>query len=307
METTIQEIINNDHKLKTIRVYDVDTESNISVKVDALIAPLISKFNNNKFYTLYSCSGHSDEYYPYAGWYIVFDILPNDKVEVLKKIAASIENLIYEENVEIFANKNYVQLTNPTEEAVIKAMDCLKTMEPDVELTQTLKVIFRYKYDICHSPEIAYRMINNLMNDILNAIDNIENKIMIKTDTTGFTPDKVRAVFPKRYWVDNLTDDELMMAMENSSHIVSAWDGDTLVGIARSMDDNIWSANIDCISVHKSYRKHGIADLLLKTLLNNLSHIKNITAAPNESKFIKLYTKNGFNKITDGSLLQIYN
>ena len=46
----------------------------------------------------------------------------------------------------------------------------------------------------------------------------------------------------------------LQKAFQNSSHVISAWDGQNLVGIIRSMDDNVCSATIDCLVVHKDYQ-----------------------------------------------------
>lgn len=99
----------------------------------------------------------------------------------------------------------------------------------------------------------------------------------------------------------------LQEAFLHSSHILTAWDGQKLIGIIRSMDDNVWSATIDCLVVHKDYQREGIGSLLLQKLLKELQHITYISVSPNDSKSNKFYEKFGFQTIPGSSLLQIEN
>ena len=73
-------------------------------------------------------------------------------------------------------------------------------------------------------------------------------------------------------------------AIANSSHIVAAYDGDKIVGLIRSMDDDCWSANIDCCVVHKNYQNLGIGITMLKKLLKSIEHIENISVSPTTRK-----------------------
>ena len=108
-------------------------------------------------------------------------------------------------------------------------------------------------------------------------------------------------------WDINTSSSILLKAMSNSTRVITAWYGNKLVGIIRSMDDSVWSANIDCLVVHKKYQNMGIGTSLLTELLNQIKHILCISVSPNERKNIGFYLKFGF-KIIDGSmLLQIYN
>lgn len=46
--------------------------------------------------------------------------------------------------------------------------------------------------------------------------------------------------------------------VNNSNLIVSAWDGDLLVGIARSVTDFYYACYLSDLAVHKSYQRSGI-------------------------------------------------
>lgn len=50
---------------------------------------------------------------------------------------------------------------------------------------------------------------------------------------------------------------------ENSNLIVTAWDGDTLVGISRSITDWAWACYLADLAVRKSHQKAGIGRHLI--------------------------------------------
>ena len=77
-----------------------------------------------------------------------------------------------------------------------------------------------------------------------------------------------------------------------------------LAGVVRSMDDGIWSANIDCLVVHRDYQRQGIAGAMLDALLRDISHIQYISVSPNASEMVPFYQRHGFLLVTDGRLLQ---
>jgi predicted N-acetyltransferase YhbS len=46
--------------------------------------------------------------------------------------------------------------------------------------------------------------------------------------------------------------------VKNSNLMISAWDGETLVGIARSMTDFYYACYLSDLAVHKKYQNQGI-------------------------------------------------
>lgn len=98
----------------------------------------------------------------------------------------------------------------------------------------------------------------------------------------------------------------LVEAFKNSSHVVSIWEDEVLIGLIRSMDDDCWSANIDCLVVHKNYQNKGIGSKLLSELLKDISHIQYINVCPDDKKILPFYEKFGF-KVIDGMYLQKVN
>lgn len=121
----------------------------------------------------------------------------------------------------------------------------------------------------------------------------------------SFSADELKELFSSVGWAQSLSAEDLNKAMNNSSHYVIARSDGRLVGFARSMDDDTWSANIDCMVVHQSYQRQGIGTALLNALLKQLSHLQYISAMPNSSETVSLYINCGFTLISDSRLLQI--
>lgn len=62
-------------------------------------------------------------------------------------------------------------------------------------------------------------------------------------------------------------DKERMQKMfDNSNLVVTAWDGDLLVGVSRSITDWVWSCYLADLAVRSDYQKEGIGrQLILRT------------------------------------------
>ena len=56
---------------------------------------------------------------------------------------------------------------------------------------------------------------------------------------------------------------ELEKAIRNSTYVVSAWDGDKLVGLARGLSDDVAIFYLQDILVHPEYQKQGIGKRLM--------------------------------------------
>lgn len=68
------------------------------------------------------------------------------------------------------------------------------------------------------------------------------------------------------------------------------------------MDDNFWSANIDCLIIHKNYQNKGLATTLIQELLNDIRHIHYISVCPDSLIAKRLFIKQGFIEMQTGYL-----
>ena len=104
------------------------------------------------------------------------------------------------------------------------------------------------------------------------------------------------------YW-DN--PDRLHKALMNSSHVISAWDGDRLVGLIRVMDDSELVCFINYVLVHPDYHGCGIAGHLLEMVKEAYKSYLYINVMIGDSKNASFYEKHGF-KIKEDSLPMQY-
>jgi len=83
------------------------------------------------------------------------------------------------------------------------------------------------------------------------------------TEERNYTPQQVADLFLAVRWVVGKYPDRLHKALMNSSRVISAWDGDRLVGLIRVMDDSELVCFINYVLVHPDYHdapfyeKHG--------------------------------------------------
>lgn len=120
-----------------------------------------------------------------------------------------------------------------------------------------------------------------------------------------FAPSDIAELFHSVSWDIDTPVEVLADAMKKSTNIISAWEGNKLVGLIRSMDDGCWSANIDCLVVHADYQNRGIGTALLTELLRKIDSVITISVSPNEQENNAFYQKFGFEVVAGSSLLQI--
>ncbi len=121
-----------------------------------------------------------------------------------------------------------------------------------------------------------------------------------------FTLHDLKELFSSVGWKSAEAPEMLQKAFISASHVVSAWNNETLVGIIHSMDDGIWCANIDCLVVHKKYQGRGISKLLLSELLKDLKNVRYINVCPDELISFYIYKPFGF-KLIQGCYIQKIN
>jgi len=74
----------------------------------------------------------------------------------------------------------------------------------------------------------------------------------------------------------------LARVVSGSTLVVSAWDGDVLVGFARANSDGASDAHISTVAVHEGYRRQGIGLELIRRLVKGHDDLAFIVHAPTE-------------------------
>ena len=124
------------------------------------------------------------------------------------------------------------------------------------------------------------------------------------TEEKNFTPQQVAALFLSVRWVVGKYPDRLYKALMNSSHVISAWNGDRLVGLIRVMDDSELVCFINYVLV-PDYQGQGIAGHLLDMVKDAYKSYLYINVMIGDSKNATFYEKYGF-KVKENSLPMQY-
>ena len=91
--------------------------------------------------------------------------------------------------------------------------------------------------------------------------------------------------------------------MENSTYVVSAWDGDKLVGFVRALSDDETVAFIHYLLVDPEYQKCNIGDGLMSRIMKNFDNLLYVNIMPSEPKTIPFYERYGFKRYDNYSAM----
>lgn len=98
--------------------------------------------------------------------------------------------------------------------------------------------------------------------------------------------------------------EQLMQAIENSLDVVTAWDGDTLVGLIRTIGDGQTILYIQDILVLKTYKRQGIGKQLLQQVLGKYPHIRQKVLLTDDTEETRgFYEAMGFTSCDQGKLV----
>ena len=124
-------------------------------------------------------------------------------------------------------------------------------------------------------------------------------------ETKDFCPMDIKRLFLSVNWESGNYPDKLVRAFNNSSHVISAWDENRLVGLVRALDDGETIAVIHYLLVDPEYQGHHIGDELMNRLLSHFQNHLYIKIMPSDPKTIPFYEKFGFKQYDNYSAMVI--
>lgn len=89
---------------------------------------------------------------------------------------------------------------------------------------------------------------------------------------------------------------------ENSDLIITAWDNELLVGVARSLTDFCWCCYLADLSVKHSYKNKGIGKKLIELTKERIGS-QSMLLLLSVSEAMTYYPKVGFNKVENGFII----
>lgn len=108
-------------------------------------------------------------------------------------------------------------------------------------------------------------------------------------------------------WVSAQYPTRLYKALMHSSTVITAWDGDRLVGLVHVLDDSELVAYMHYVLVHPDYHGQGIAGTMVEMVKEKYKDYLYIELMPEERKNAAFYEKHGFQIMEDGVAMQLCN
>jgi ribosomal protein S18 acetylase RimI-like enzyme len=87
-------------------------------------------------------------------------------------------------------------------------------------------------------------------------------------------------------------------AIRNSTYVVTAWDGDQLVGLARGISDDVSIFYLQDILIHPDYQRRGIGKTLFQGCLDRYKHVRmKVLLTDDRPDQLHFYESAGFTNI----------
>ena len=126
-------------------------------------------------------------------------------------------------------------------------------------------------------------------------------------ETKDFAPEDLKELFLSVNWESGQYPERLARAMKNSTQVISAWDGEKLVGLVRALDDGETVGFIHYLLVNPEYQGLHIGGELMKRVMEKLNGLLYVKIMPSDPKTIPFYKKFGFVEYDNYSALEIKN
>lgn len=109
----------------------------------------------------------------------------------------------------------------------------------------------------------------------------------------NLTPNQLEELFLSVDWASGHYPEKLSEAIKNSDSVFTAWDGDTLVGLANVLDDKVMTAYVHFVLIKPEYQSYGIGKKLMQLIKDKYKDFLRIVLIAYDDK-VKFYQNCGF-------------
>lgn len=113
-------------------------------------------------------------------------------------------------------------------------------------------------------------------------------------ETKDFTERELERLFLSVGWESGRYPEQLRRGMKNSGVVISAWDGEKLIGLVRGLDDGETVAFLHYLLVDPAYQGSHIGQELMERILEKYRHMLHVKIMPSDPKTIPFYERFGF-------------
>lgn len=126
-------------------------------------------------------------------------------------------------------------------------------------------------------------------------------------ETQEFAPEDLESLFKSVSWLSGNYPGKLARAMKNASTVISAWDGDLLVGLVNALDDGVLTAYAHYLLVRPAYQGQCIGRTLIDKLKAKYKEYLYLILVAEQEETVMFYEKLGFKAVKGATPVQILN
>lgn len=110
----------------------------------------------------------------------------------------------------------------------------------------------------------------------------------------NFKEEELKELYDSVGWMSAAYAGRMVKAFQNAGTVVSAWDGDKLIGLAEAIDDGELIAYIHYLLVGPEYQKQGVGRKLLELVKKQYENYLYLIVISEEKEKVEFYEKCGF-------------
>lgn len=121
-------------------------------------------------------------------------------------------------------------------------------------------------------------------------------KIITYKEEKNYSKEELTDLFGSVKWESANFPTRLVKAIANSQQVISAWEGEKLVGLINAIDDGELTAYVHYLLVHPDYQGFGIGRELTKKIKEIYQSYRYILQIAETDELVSYYEKLGFEK-----------
>lgn len=114
------------------------------------------------------------------------------------------------------------------------------------------------------------------------------------SETKDFSAEEIQRLFCSVHWESGRHPEQVVKGLKNSSTVISAWDGERLVGLVRGLDDGAAVGFLHYLLVDPEYQGMHIGYELMTRIMEKYRDFLHVKIMPSDPETIPFYEKFGF-------------
>ena len=125
------------------------------------------------------------------------------------------------------------------------------------------------------------------------------------TEERSFTAEQLEELFLSVNWESGRYPEKLLNALNNCETVISAWDGDRLVGLVNAIDDGSMTTYVHYLLVHADYQNNHIGHTLTEMIKDKYKDYFYFFLVAEHKPLVEYYEKLGFTAMGERTIMSI--